>query len=254
MRHRDRDAPWRPQQLWMGYLSRGKPSSSTPIRVWGTPSSSSAMRRSCQAQGGRVMSVGLSGIPRPPGRDLPGSRTKSSRRATRCRFDVHSTITRLMCLFNTTIATIPARVPYLLADPARVDRWRAPPRRLAGIQGGYSLAREPQAYPRSGSVLPAGPVPGAVRDRRRPAHQLAEGPRAPSSFAIWAADSRSSTSATTVNPGLTMMEDTPAIMMGLDLVITPDTALAHLAGALGVPVWVALPMGPDWPWMLESRG
>ena len=47
------------------------------------------------------------------------------------------------------------------------------------------------------------------------------------------------------------MEDTPAIMMGLDLVIAPDTALAHLAGALGVPIWVALPMGPDWRWMLD---
>jgi ADP-heptose:LPS heptosyltransferase len=45
--------------------------------------------------------------------------------------------------------------------------------------------------------------------------------------------------------------DTAAIMMNLDLVITCDTSVAHLAGALGVPVWVALPFVPDWRWLLD---
>src|SRR5207342_361381 len=45
--------------------------------------------------------------------------------------------------------------------------------------------------------------------------------------------------------------DTAAVMMNLDLVITSDTAIAHLAGALGVPVWVVLPAAPDWRWMLH---
>jgi ADP-heptose:LPS heptosyltransferase len=42
-------------------------------------------------------------------------------------------------------------------------------------------------------------------------------------------------------------------MMGLDLVITPDTSLAHLAGALGVPVWIALPRAPDWRWLTDRE-
>ena len=47
--------------------------------------------------------------------------------------------------------------------------------------------------------------------------------------------------------------DTAAIMKSLDLVIAADTAVAHLAGALGVPVWVALPVIPDWRWLLQRR-
>ena len=45
--------------------------------------------------------------------------------------------------------------------------------------------------------------------------------------------------------------DTAAVMMNLDLIITSDTAIAHLAGALGRPTWVALKYMPDWRWMLE---
>ena len=45
--------------------------------------------------------------------------------------------------------------------------------------------------------------------------------------------------------------DTAAILMNLDLVLTSDTSIAHLAGALGIPVWVALPYVPDWRWLLH---
>ncbi len=48
-------------------------------------------------------------------------------------------------------------------------------------------------------------------------------------------------------------EDTAAIMRNLDLVITVDTALAHLAGALGVPIWTALSAVPDWRWLMERE-
>jgi hypothetical protein len=44
--------------------------------------------------------------------------------------------------------------------------------------------------------------------------------------------------------------DTAAIMQNLDLVISSDTAVPHLAGSLGVPVWVVLPLVPDWRWLL----
>ena len=45
--------------------------------------------------------------------------------------------------------------------------------------------------------------------------------------------------------------DTAAVMKNLDLVVTSDTAIAHLAGALGVPVWVGLSFLPEWRWLLN---
>jgi hypothetical protein len=47
--------------------------------------------------------------------------------------------------------------------------------------------------------------------------------------------------------------DTAAVMQSLDLVITSDTSVAHLAGALGVPTWVVLPIVPDWRWQLAGE-
>jgi ADP-heptose:LPS heptosyltransferase len=47
--------------------------------------------------------------------------------------------------------------------------------------------------------------------------------------------------------------DTAAVMEGLDLIITSDTAIAHLAGALGRPTWVALQYVPDWRWLLDRN-
>ena len=45
--------------------------------------------------------------------------------------------------------------------------------------------------------------------------------------------------------------DTAAVMMQLDLVVTPDTSVAHLAGGLGVPVWLVLPFAAEWRWLVD---
>ena len=52
-------------------------------------------------------------------------------------------------------------------------------------------------------------------------------------------------------PGGASLADTAALIAELDLVITVDTSIAHLAGALGQPAWVLLPFAPDWRWLLD---
>lgn len=54
-----------------------------------------------------------------------------------------------------------------------------------------------------------------------------------------------------LNPALNNFADTAAAMMHLDLIITIDTAVAHLGGALGIPTWILLPYSPDWRWLLD---
>jgi hypothetical protein len=154
-----------------------------------------------------------------------------------------------MCLFTKTVGAIPASVPYFRADPARVERWRERLTAWPGFQIGIAWQGNPKhtrdrdrSFPLAHFEKLAG-IEG-VRlislQKGYGAEQIRQlGDRFP---VIDLGDE--------VDPGLAMMEDTPAIMMGLDLVITPDTALAHLAGALGVPVWIALPAAPDWRWML----
>jgi hypothetical protein len=58
---------------------------------------------------------------------------------------------------------------------------------------------------------------------------------------------------TDLSPRLETFLDTAAVLENLDLLICCDTSLAHLAGALGLPVWVAVAFSPDWRWMLERE-
>jgi len=56
-----------------------------------------------------------------------------------------------------------------------------------------------------------------------------------------------------IGVGFRDFADTAAVIQGLDLVVTVDSAVAHLAGAMGKPVWLLLPFAPDWRWMLHRR-
>jgi hypothetical protein len=155
-----------------------------------------------------------------------------------------------MCLFTTNVDAIPAPIPYLSADATRVVRWR-------------------ERLP-SGAALTIGIAwqgnPKHTRDRDRSFRlvqfeQLAaiDGVRLISLQRHYGGEQIRELGGKfplvdlghELDPGELVIQDTPAAMMGLDLVITPDTMLAHLAGALGIPVWIALPYSPDWRWMLE---
>jgi hypothetical protein len=148
--------------------------------------------------------------------------------------------------FGTELATIPASVPYLRADPGAVADWR---RRLArpGLTVGLVWAGRPEhkrdrhrSLPLA-QLVPLASVEGVSYVALQKGPALAEAERLADRLPI-----------EILSPLLEDFAATAAAIMALDLVISVDTSVAHLAGALGKPVWLLLPCAPDWRW-LEAR-
>jgi len=149
-------------------------------------------------------------------------------------------------LMGTRLETIPARVPYLEAPPESVSRWFDLMRPWGGVRVGLVWAgrREPDPN-RSASLAALAPlaaVPGVTFFSLQFGEEARELERAPEGMRI-----------VDLTPSIGEFADTAAAMRQLDLVISIDTASAHLAGALGVPTWVLLPFAPDWRWLLERE-
>jgi Flp pilus assembly protein TadD len=162
-------------------------------------------------------------------------------------FDVQAPLISLPGIFGTTIETIPANVPYVFAEPGLIELWRQTLRQLNGFRIGINWAgrSEPGLHKRRDIPLEHFAALGEAPEVRL--ISLQKGGDNPS-LALRACVMDFGEELDTAH-GAFM--DTAAIMINLDLVITSDTSVAHLAGALGVPVWVALPFVPEWRWMLD---
>jgi tetratricopeptide (TPR) repeat protein len=160
-------------------------------------------------------------------------------------FDVQAPLESLPAIFRTALEDIPAAVPYLFAEPDRVQRWR---RELGG--GGFKIGIAWQGNRRFRSdrdrsiplscFEPLASLPGARLFSLQKGAAVEQLHDLAGRFPVTELSSR-----------LDDFTDTAAVMMNLDLVVTSDTVIAHLAGALGVPVWVALSLVPDWRWLLD---
>jgi tetratricopeptide (TPR) repeat protein len=147
---------------------------------------------------------------------------------------------------GTTLETIPAPVPYLSADPVRVQQWS---RRLGQ-----------HTRPRIGLVWAGRQCPPVNHRRDMPLAQLRALLELPADFLGVQKEIPAGDRATLSSfPGLTQwgetltdFSDTAALITHLDLLLTVDTSVLHLAGALGKPVWVMNRFAPCWRW-LEDR-
>jgi hypothetical protein len=156
-------------------------------------------------------------------------------------------LSSLPLLRGTTAATIPAPIPYLRPDPARSAAWRAwldaalPPgqRRIGLAWAGRPT--HPNDASRSTALATLAPL-AALPDVAFVSLQKGE---AAAQAAHWPGP------APLLDPGeaLGHFEDTAALVATLDLVLSVDTAVVHLAGAMGHPCWVMLPFAPDWRWL-----
>jgi tetratricopeptide (TPR) repeat protein len=155
-------------------------------------------------------------------------------------------------LLTSPINCLADRVPYLFAATDLIERWKTKLAAVEGFKVGIAWQGNPQ-YPgdRSRSIpltyfnmlteLPG--VRLVSLQKGAGTEQLASLPER----------DRIVEFSGEVDATAGSFMDTAAIMKNLDLVITSDTAIAHLAGALGVPVWVALPFVPDWRWFLNRN-
>ena len=161
-------------------------------------------------------------------------------------FDVHCPFMSLPRVFGTTLATVPNEVPYLRAAPAAANRWRrrlaAEPtgRRVGLVWAGDGKHQKDRDRSLALSMLaPLAGVPGVRFHSLQlglPATQAAT-PPAGMSLVDWTAD-------------LSDFAATAALVSQLDLVITVDSAVAHLSAAMGRPTWVLVAFAPDWRWLL----
>jgi tetratricopeptide (TPR) repeat protein len=161
-------------------------------------------------------------------------------------FDGWAPMLSLPTLMGTSLATIPAGVAYLRADPGLAQSWRAPLAGLRGLKVGVVWrGTSDHLNDRNRSTGPAQfarflSLPGlavvSLQQDARPDERAALG--------VEAFDA---------GPQLGDFADTAAMIANLDLVVSVDTAVAHLAGALGAPVWTLIPFAPDWRWLLDRE-
>jgi tetratricopeptide (TPR) repeat protein len=170
-------------------------------------------------------------------------------------FDLATPLLSLPWLLGTELDTIPADVPYLSADPAQKASWQERLAALPGLkvglawQGNIETEKHGGYIGRSSGLAAAAPladVPGVTLvslQKGAPSQQRAQVPFASKVLELTDA----------LVMGSAEMMDTVALMSALDLIVTTDTLTAHLAGALGIPVWVVLSASPDWRWLTERE-
>ena len=162
-------------------------------------------------------------------------------------FDCYTSLMDLPHIFGTTIDNVPAQVPYIYADPAKAEYWK---QKLAGpqLKVGIVWAGSPEHgndHNRSckfEQFLPLAEIEGVKlysRQKGAAAQQLEV--------------SAARTAVTDITAQFEDFTDTAAAVKNLDLVISVDTSVLHLAGAMAKPTWALLPFAPEWRWMLNRQ-
>jgi tetratricopeptide (TPR) repeat protein len=163
-------------------------------------------------------------------------------------FDLHCPLMSLPLAFGTELEGIPADIPYLAVPAERIAKWRD---RLGE-----------KHHPRIGIAWAGSAVHENDGARSLSLERFAALLSAPGvefvslQKELNAADAAALRALTGVQPlgeELTDFADTAAVIAQLDLVVSVDTSVVHLAGALGRPVWVLLPFSPDFRWLLERE-
>ncbi len=163
-------------------------------------------------------------------------------------FTAHIPLIKLPGIFGTTLVNVPWQGPYIHADPQRVAQWRAL------VESGDATDLK------VGLVWAGNPANWGDRNRSIALGVLAPLARVPRATFYSLQIGAAGAEAGSPPAGMKLVDhtarirdfaDTAALISLLDIVITIDTSVAHLAGSMGVPTWVLLTFSPDWRYHLE---
>jgi tetratricopeptide (TPR) repeat protein len=161
-------------------------------------------------------------------------------------FDTHLQLMSIPAVLHTRLDTIPARVPYLFADESRAQQWAQRAANIQGLKVGLVWAGRPAHEDDSIRSMPLEMLAPLGQLQNVTFFSLQMGP---------ARDQIASLAHTLplidLADDLHDFGDTAAAIQSLDLLISVDTAPAHLAGAMGKPVWTLLATAPDFRWMYD---
>ena len=158
-------------------------------------------------------------------------------------FDVHCSLVSLPAVLKTTLTTIPNETPYLFADPELVHQWATRLGTDERLKVGLCWAGHDRSLGRSMNITDLAPLADLTNVRwisltkGSAAKQISSAP-AGLNITDWTEE-------------LHDFSDTAALAANMDLIISVDTSISHLAGALGKPVWVVFKRAPDWRWMID---
>jgi tetratricopeptide (TPR) repeat protein len=158
-------------------------------------------------------------------------------------FDARISLLDLPYAFGTTLETVPANVPYLAADPALVHHWAERIRPVDGFRVG--ICWQGSSAERSAPLAAFEPLARVPGVRLISLQKDAAPATVENKFPLTDFGDDLDRSG--------MFLDTAALIKSLDLVVTIDTAMAHLAGALGAPVWLALSARGFWRWLYRRE-
>ncbi len=167
-------------------------------------------------------------------------------------FDFQSPLLSLPRVFGTTLQSLPKNVPYLSAAPDRVDKWKKMLGPETGLRIGIAWRGNPcHQFDKDRSIplaafAPLAKIDGVTLISLQKGHGSDDVKAIRDQFDLVDFGSELD------SDGGAFM-DTAALMKNLDLFITVDSAPAHLAGGLGVPVWLALSKVADWRWLLDRQ-
>jgi Flp pilus assembly protein TadD len=161
--------------------------------------------------------------------------------------DFHCSLMSLPLGFGTTLETVPANVPYLIADPKKMERWKARLSEFSGLKVGLAWAGRPSNPDDFNRTIPLQKFAPLASVQRVKFISLQKGAGVADianvpelSLADWSDE-------------FVDFTDTAALMSAVDLMISVCSAPAHLSGGLGRPTWVLLPFSADCRWMLDRE-